>query len=75
MMFDTTELQHILEKLENLDDEELAVELLAEFNEKKKSLGNLIMNRDPSLSHEEWKKQCDEAKIELDKVLRRIEHA
>lgn len=72
-MFDTRDLDRILNKLESLEDELLAVELLKEFNDKRKILGELILNKDVGLDHEAWKAKCDSAKMEVDEVLKRIE--
>lgn len=55
-----------------MEDEEKAAELLKEFDEKTKILGRLIMNVDQNLSNEEWKKKCDEAKKEVDKIIQKI---
>ena len=71
-MLDNQEINTILEKLENLEDEELAVELLREFNGSSKKLGKLILNLDKSIPHEEWKAQCDQARLELNNVIKRI---
>lgn len=71
-MLDNQEINEILEKLENLDDEELAVELLREFNASSKKLGKLVLNLDKSLSHDEWKTECDKARAELNNVIKRI---
>lgn len=71
-MLDNQEINELLEILENHDDEELAVELLKEFNRATKHLGKLVLNLDKSLSHDEWKKQCDAAQAELDIVVERI---
>lgn len=71
-MLDNQEINEILEKLENLEDEELAVELLKEFNSASKILGKLLLNLDKSLGHDEWKRQCDEAQSRLDRVVARI---
>ena len=50
----------------------LAVKLLKEFNDQSRSLGLLLMNRDPSLDHEKWKQECDDAQRELDKLVKTI---
>ncbi len=71
-MLDNQDINEILEKLENLEDEELAVELLREFNLASKALGKLLLNLDKSLPHEEWKKQCDDAQKRVDAVVSRI---
>ena len=71
-MLDHSEIAEYLEKLERIEDEALAVELLTQLNEKSKKMGQLIMNQDKELSHDQWKHLCDEAKKELDAVLERI---
>lgn len=71
-MLDNKEVNDILEKLENLADEELAVKLLKEFNAASSTLGKLLMNLDNSLDHEEWKRRCDQAQDELDRIVKRI---
>lgn len=71
-MFDNSELEELLDKLENIEDEAAAAALLREFNEKSKVLGHLLMNTDKSLSHDEWKKMCDQAKQDVDAVLEKI---
>ena len=62
-----------MEKLELIEDEQLAVTLLKEFNEKTKLLGQLITNRDPNLSHSEWERLCSDAKKNVDNVVKKIE--
>ena len=71
-MLDNQEINKLLEILENLDDEELAVELLKEFNSSSKDLGKLLLNLDNGLDHEEWKLQCELAQKKLDIVIKRI---
>lgn len=71
-MLDNQDINTILEKLENLEDEELAVELLKEFNSASKDLGKLLLNLDKALPHEEWKKQCDDAQSRVNAVVSRI---
>ncbi|GAB4018015.1 MAG: hypothetical protein Fur0010_18990 [Bdellovibrio sp.] len=71
-MLDTKEVDEIMELLENHPDQELAVLMLREFNDKTRELGILILNQDPSLSHEEWKAKCDQAKKEVDMIIKRI---
>jgi hypothetical protein len=71
-MLDNTEIEKILEKLENIDDEQLAVELLREFNRYSSELGKLLLNLDKTLSHDEWKKRCDETRAKLDSVINKI---
>lgn len=71
-MLDNQEINVLLEILENLEDEELAVELLKEFNSASKDLGRLLLNLDKTLGHDEWKRQCDVAQNRLDDVVKRI---
>ena len=71
-LIDNSEMQEVLDKLENLEDEELANELLRQFNDRTKILGQLIMNLDKSLTDEEWKTRCDEAKKSVDEILQKI---
>lgn len=71
-MIDNYELDEIMEILENYQDEEMAVVLLKEFNEKTTHLGKLLMNLDPSLSSDEWKVLCDQAKKDVDSVVQKI---
>jgi len=70
---ENVELDQIMEKLELIEDEQLAVTLLKEFNEKTKLLGQLITNRDPNLSHSEWERLCSDAKKNVDNVVKKIE--
>lgn len=72
-LIDNTEIEKVLEKLESLEDEALAVQYLSEFNAATKKLGTLIMNLDSDLDHDSWQKQCDEAKKELDQLLEKID--
>jgi hypothetical protein len=71
-MIDSSELDEILAKLETLDDEEKAVAMLQDFNKYSSELGKLLLNMDKTLSNEEWKQQCDEAKKRLEKVIKEI---
>ncbi len=71
-MIDNYELDEIMEILENYKDEKLAVIYLKEFNEKTATLGKLLMNLDHSLSNEEWKAKCDQAKKDIDQVVAKI---
>jgi hypothetical protein len=72
-MIQNDELLAVMEKLEAIEDEQLAVKLLKEFNDKSKALGVLITNRDESLPHLEWKKMCDQAKKELDDFIEELD--
>jgi hypothetical protein len=71
-ILDNSEIEEIMDILENLEDEDLAVSLLAEFNKKTRELGLLILNIDEKLKHEDWKHECDKAKKSLDDCLARI---
>jgi len=71
-MIDNLEVNEVLEILESIKDEKLAVELLAEFNEKSKATGNLLLNKSPELSHDEWKVLCDDAQKELNDIIVKI---
>lgn len=71
-MIDNSEIEKILGILENLEDEELAVKLLGEFNRTSSELGKLLLNQDPALSHAEWKDRCDDAQERLDAIVKRI---
>lgn len=72
-MIENNEIERILEKLENLEDEELAVELLKEFNRASSELGKLLLNLDNSLTHDEWKNLCDKAQSSLDQIVKKID--
>tara|TARA_B100000886_G_scaffold337417_1_gene298075 strand:- start:1111 stop:1347 length:237 start_codon:yes stop_codon:yes gene_type:complete len=72
-VLDNREIENILDILEAIEDEELAASLLAEFNEATKNHGKLVMNRDPKLSNEDWKKMCDDAANEVEMILKKIE--
>lgn len=72
-MIDNKEINRILSKLEDCEDEEKAVMYLKKFNSQSKLLGKLLLNLDKSLTHEEWKKQCDQAQKELDHIVAEIE--
>lgn len=71
-MLDNSELESVMEKLENLEDEVLAVSLLKEFNDASSGYGKLIINHSEELSHEQWKDECDKAKVRLDDILEKI---
>jgi iron-sulfur cluster repair protein YtfE (RIC family) len=72
MMLDTNEMDEIVTILEEMEDEELAASLLKDLNDRTQKMGSLLMNRDPSLSTEDWKKLCDEAKAAVDDLLKHI---
>lgn len=71
-LVDNSEINEVMEILENMSDEELAVKLLQEFNAKTKELGQLLVNKDPNLNHAHWKTQCDDAKKEVDRLVKEI---
>lgn len=71
-MIDNTEVNQVMEKLENLEDEQLAVSLLQEFNQATAEYGKLLMNQKAELDHDEWKVLCDQAKEKVDQVVAKI---
>ncbi len=71
-MIDNQEIGEILEILENLEDEEIAVIYLKKFNDSSKKLGSLLLNLDKSLDHTEWKAKCDQARKELEGIVLEI---
>ena len=71
-IIDNHEIDLIMEILESLEDEQLAVTLLKEFNQATAHYGKLLMNKDLSLTHAEWKTKCDQAKHTVDLVVTKI---
>jgi len=71
-IIDNQEIDLIMEKLESLEDEKLAVTLLREFNETTAHYGKLLMNKDHHLTHEQWKQKCDQAKHTVNLVVKKI---
>jgi len=71
-LLDTTELDSIMNKLEEMEDEQQAAALLREFNDASRDYGKLLMNHNESLTHDEWKAECDKAKEELHKLIVKI---
>ncbi len=69
---DNTELESLMEKLEELEDEQLAVALLRELNDATSQYGKLLLNQNLELSHDQWKAECDLAKKRVDKVMAEI---
>jgi len=69
---DTEKMDKVLNALEEMDDEKLAVQLLKEFNEKSADLKALLLNKDPNLDHNIWKMECDLANRDLDRVIKKI---
>lgn len=72
-MINNSEINKILEKLENLEDEVLAVELLKEFNLASSELGKVLLNLDNNIGNDEWKKLCDDAQLRLNLIMKKIE--
>lgn len=71
-LIDNSEINDVLEKLEGLEDEALAVSLLKEFNDATRKHGQLLMNKEQALNHDEWKKECDEAQAEVARIINQI---
>jgi hypothetical protein len=71
-MIDNNEMNDILEILENMADEIKSASLLKEFNDRTKKLGVLILNKEQSLSHEQWKQACDKAQALVDDIVESI---
>ena len=69
---DNIEITEILNILEKMEDQEMATKLLKEFNNATKLHGQLLMNKDSNLSHDDWKKQCDLAQINVIKIVDKI---
>lgn len=66
------EIDELMSILEEMQDEELAVKLLKEFNDASKEHGRLILNLDEKLDSLEWKIQCDQAQLKLDHIIKKI---
>ena len=66
------DLWKITDALEGLEDEVLAVSLLAEFNAKLKEHHTLLKNEDPNLDHDQWKRECDKAQEQVHDIVNRI---
>lgn len=71
-MFDMNELNRLTEKLENMQDQQLAIKYLSSFSQTKSSFDQLVANRDTDLSHDEWKKQCDKLQRQLNLLVEQI---
>jgi hypothetical protein len=71
-MIDNSEINKILTILEEMEDEQKAAHLLSVFNRKTKKLGELVLNKEQNLDHTEWKKMCDNAKVEVDNIISEI---
>ena len=66
------EINEVLIILEEMEDEQLAAKLLQEFNNATKVHGQLILNKDPLLLNEDWKKKCDLAQEQVKKIINKI---
>ena len=71
-MLDNVELESLMAKLEECEDEQLAVELLRELNDATSKYGKLLLNQNEELPHDQWKEECDKAKVRVDKVTAQI---
>lgn len=71
-MIDNSEIESVMEALESCEDEEIAAQLLKEFNDRSREWGRLMLNLDPGLGHEEWKNQCEQARHRLDSIIEKI---
>ena len=69
---DNREITEILDILEQMEDEVTATELLKEFNNATKVHGELILNRNPELTHEDWKRECSRSLIKVNKIIEKI---
>lgn len=69
---DNIQTLQVLEKLEGLADQEMAVKFLKKLNDKTAELGQTIMNRDHSLDHGSWKVKCDQLQLEVDAIVTEI---
>lgn len=69
VQIDNSETFQVLEKLENLEDQELAVKLLKQLNDKTAELGRFVVNRDPELDHGSWKLKCDQLQNDVDTLI------
>ncbi len=74
-MFDSSKFDEVMKKLESLADEQLAADLLRRFSASQSLIGKLLLNRDESLDHSEWKERCDKANAVLADVLKEIDRA
>ena len=72
-MFDTSEFDKIIEKLEQLKDEVLAAQLLQKFSKQQSKVSKLLLNRDEQLSNEEWKELCDKENLILSNIIKEID--
>ena len=71
-LLENSDLENILDILENMNDEILAAELLSEFNDATSQHGKLILNMEEGFSHEDWKKECDQAVNRVKEIIEKI---
>ncbi len=71
-MIDNREHDEMMLILEEMEDQSLAASLLKGFNDYSRDLGQLILNLDKKLSHEDWKVKCDKLQEKLDEVILKI---
>jgi len=72
-MLDTKEMERVLNLIESLPNDEISIELLKEFSQRHKNFSKILFDKDPGLSHDEWKQKCNQAKVEIDEFLVRLE--
>lgn len=72
-MLDTKEMERILAMIESLPDDEVSIKFLKEFSEKHKNFSKILFDKNPQISHDEWKQKCSQAKLEIDEFLSRLE--
>lgn len=68
-MIDNSEHEELLEILEEMEDQALAVQLLKQLNDLSSMLGKKVMDTSEQLDHEQWKIECDNMKSQLDAVI------
>ena len=71
-MIDNQEYQELTLILEELEDEQLAVQLLRELSLASSELGKKVLNLDEKLSHEQWEKDCNRLKDQLNEIVAKI---
>lgn len=72
-MLDTKEMERVLGLIESLPDDQVSIKLLKEFSEKHKNFSKILFDKNPEVSHDEWKQKCSQAKLEIDDFLSRLE--
>jgi hypothetical protein len=71
-MIGRSELEELMEILENCSDEELSVSLLKRLNDLTSAHGKLILNLDKTIPHAEWKRKCDDLTLEIEDLVEEI---